>query len=83
LFGLIWLAESTAGWFFVREKYCWLANLVDNLKRTGWESNTGYDKQAGRQSVKVFVSYHTQASAKREEQKKRPIIVCVCARQLT
>jgi hypothetical protein len=23
--GLIWLAESTAGWFFVREKYCWLA----------------------------------------------------------
>jgi hypothetical protein len=24
-FGLIWLAESTAGWFFVREKHCWLA----------------------------------------------------------
>jgi hypothetical protein len=23
--GMIWLAESTAGWFFVREKYCWLA----------------------------------------------------------
>jgi hypothetical protein len=20
--GLIWLAESTAGWFFVREKHC-------------------------------------------------------------
>jgi hypothetical protein len=22
--GLIWLAESTAGWFFVRVKHCWL-----------------------------------------------------------
>jgi hypothetical protein len=32
--GLIWLAESTAGWFFVREKKL-LANLADNLKRTG------------------------------------------------
>jgi hypothetical protein len=34
--GLIWLAESTAGWFFVREKYCWLADLTDNLKRTAY-----------------------------------------------
>jgi hypothetical protein len=25
-FGLIWLAESTAGWFFVKEKHCWLAD---------------------------------------------------------
>jgi hypothetical protein len=32
--GLIWLAESTAGWFFLREKYCWLADFADNLKRT-------------------------------------------------
>jgi hypothetical protein len=23
--GLIWLAKSTAGWFFFREKRCWLA----------------------------------------------------------
>jgi hypothetical protein len=23
--GLIWLAESTASWFFVRKKYYWLA----------------------------------------------------------
>jgi hypothetical protein len=23
--GLIWLAESTVDWFFVREKHCWLA----------------------------------------------------------
>jgi hypothetical protein len=25
LFAWAWLTESTAGWFFVREKYCWLA----------------------------------------------------------
>jgi hypothetical protein len=24
--GLIWLAESTAGWFFMREKHYWLAD---------------------------------------------------------
>jgi hypothetical protein len=22
--GLIWLAENTVGWFFMREKHCWL-----------------------------------------------------------
>jgi hypothetical protein len=26
--GLIWLAESTAGWFFVREKHDWLIWLI-------------------------------------------------------
>jgi hypothetical protein len=36
-FGLIWLVESTAGWFFVREKDCWLADLADNLKRTVYQ----------------------------------------------
>jgi hypothetical protein len=30
---LIWLAECTAGWFFLREKHCWLTDLADNLKR--------------------------------------------------
>jgi hypothetical protein len=32
--GLIWLAESTADCFFVRENTAgWLADLADNLKR--------------------------------------------------
>jgi hypothetical protein len=32
-FRLIWRAESTAGWFFVREKNAgWLADFADNLK---------------------------------------------------
>jgi hypothetical protein len=35
--GLIWLAESTAGWFSVRKNTSgWLTDLADNLKRTGW-----------------------------------------------
>jgi hypothetical protein len=32
--GLIWLAESTAGWFFCKSKTL-LTDLADNLKRTG------------------------------------------------
>ena len=44
------------------------------------ESNTGYDKQAGRQAVKVAVSYHTQGSAKRgAKQANHCVFVCVPA----
>jgi hypothetical protein len=35
---LIWLAGSTAGWFFCERKTLlvgWLADLAHNLKRTG------------------------------------------------
>jgi hypothetical protein len=34
-FGLIWLAENTVAYFFLREKHCWLTDLADNLERTG------------------------------------------------
>jgi hypothetical protein len=36
LLGLIWLAESTADWYFLEKNIAgWLVDLADNLKRIG------------------------------------------------
>jgi hypothetical protein len=54
LLGLIWLAESTAGYFFLKKNtVSWLTDLADNLKRTGYIKH-----------LSIFISYEKQPKVK-------------------